>query len=278
MHKKSPARVLVAIAVLTLAALSCGLYFNFDNPTPSPLPPPPPIATPFVPTLAPPAVATATEAPPPPPADTVAPPPEPQAAAEEPSSEVPAEVEEYFGKGYLPYENGELITLDDFTKTAPTLNMVDLKPTGQQVQDFALWADIELKSTGQTTYPDYTGCGFAYRVQGQNEGYTAVLTNDYMRMGACSGGFKSCDLFGTSYSFNKGQVDVPNGSVAHFGMAVNNNRAWVMVNGLEVGQYTLYETRLTGTGDLHYAAVGNINEGFWSSCSITNARLWKSVP
>jgi hypothetical protein len=273
MHKDTPSRALLAIAVLALAVLACGLYFNFDNPTPSPIPPPP-LPPQILPTIAPP-----TQAPPPPTAtDTVAPSPEAEVTAQQPASEVPADIQDYFGKGYLPYQTGKLITLDDYSKSAPGLSVKDLKSTGQQVQDFALWADIELKSTGETTYPDYTGCGFAYRVQGQNEGYTAILTNDYMRMGACTSGFKICDLFGTSYSFNKGQVDVPNGSVARFAMAVNRNRAWVFVDGQEVGQYTLYETRLTGSGGLYYTAIGDINKGYWTSCKITNARLWKSEP
>ncbi len=278
MHDKNLVRVLIAIAVLGLATLACGLYLNMGTtPSPAPLPP---IPTLMPPTLAPPTLAPPTAAPQPTVEDTAAPPPEPESesTATEETSQQPAEVTEFYQRGFLPYENGEFYQLDDFSGSAKSLNVMSLTHTGQQVQDFALWADIELKSIGLTTYPKYTGCGFAYRALGMNEGYTAVLTNDYVRMGACASDFKLCDLFGTAYGFGTGQVDVPNGTKAEFSMAVNKNHAWVMVNGMQVGQYVLYETKLAGTGDLDYAVVSNINGGYSTTCNMTNIRLWKSQP
>jgi hypothetical protein len=188
-----------------------------------------------------------------------------------------AEVENYYQKAYLPFENGELSVLDDLSMAGRSFNLLELKPARQQVQDFALWADIVLNTTGSMTeYPDYTGCGFAYRVQNNSEGYTAILTNTAVRMGACSSGMELCTLFGTT--FGTGLVDVRNGQKVKFSLAVNKDRAWAFVDGAEVGQYSLYTTKLQGLGDLSYANVSYTNAGYQTSCEITNVRVWESLP
>jgi len=192
------------------------------------------------------------------------------------SSPVAADVKDYYGKGYLPFENGRLYTLDDFSEMRPSIKTFDFTRTGKQSQDFALWADIELDTTGTTSYPEYTGCGFAYRVQNNNEGYTAILTNEAVRMGHCAEGLSQCELFGTTYG--TGTVDVRDGTKARFSMAVNRDHAYVLVNGILAGKYTLFTTKLLGMGDLYYGVVSNINNGYWTSCKISNIQFWESIP
>lgn len=187
------------------------------------------------------------------------------------------DVQYYYEKGYLPYSTGALTSLPDFLKAQPSGSVVnDFTRTRTEAQDFALWADIELNTIGSTVYPKYTGCGFAYRVQNGSAGYTAILTNDYVRMGACSSGMYQCELFGTVAG--DGKVNVGNKTKAQFSLAVNKNRAYAFVDGTLVGQYDLYTTRLQGTGDLYYAAVSNYSAGYWSTCQMTNIRLWESHP
>jgi len=255
---------------LALSVLACGLDLGFGPTAPPPQPPP------ELPTAMPLPASSPTIPPSPPVQDTAAPPPEAETAVPDASSQAMADALDYYQKGYLPFENGELHMLEDFTKTNQSLDVVELTRTGQQVQDFALWADVQLDTTGTTTYPDYTGCGFAYRVQNNNEGYTAILTNEAVRMGACSGGMTLCTLFGTT--LGTGVVDVRDGSTAEFSLAVNKDRAWVLVDGLLVGQYTLYTTKLKGMGDLFFANVSNINAGYSTSCQISNVRVWESRP
>jgi hypothetical protein len=210
--------------------------------------------------------------------NTATPTPEPAGTATQDTSQVAADVKDYYARGFLPFENGQLTLLDDLSRTSLSLSVFDLANTHVHVQNFAVWADIELNSNGSPTYPDYTGCGFAYRVQNNNEGYTAILTNDYVRMGACTDGFRACTLFGTAYGFGTGMVDVPNGTKTRFALAANKDRAWALVDGKLVGQYMLYTTKLLGTGDLYYGAVSNINAGYQTSCKITNVRVWESRP
>ena len=187
-----------------------------------------------------------------------------------------ADIKDYYGKGYLPFETGQLYNLDDFSETKPSVKIFDFTRTGQQSQDFALWADIELDTTGSTTYPKYTGCGFAYRVQNNNEGYTAILTNDVVRVSHCTNGLSQCELFGTTHG--TGNVDVRDRTKVRFSLAVNRDRAYVLVDGVMVGQYTLFTTKLLGMGDLYYGVVSDINDEYWTSCKITNAQLWESTP
>lgn len=273
MHKQRPSRTWSVIAVLALTALACGLSVNLDSTAV-------PTQAPFqLPTGIPAAVSSPTA---PPEASVQAPsvpfqPPE--STATQANVQATADLPNYYMKGYLPYQVDQLQTLDDFSKTGSTLHVVDLTRARLQVQDFEVWADIELKTTGSTpTYPNYTGCGFAYRVQNNSEGYTAVLTNEAVRMGACNSGMTQCTLFGTTYGFGTGDVSVPNGSKARFSLAASRDHAWVLVDGVLVGQYSLYTTKLLGMGDLYYAAVSNINAGYSTSCKISNVSVWESQP
>ncbi len=273
MNKKRSYRVFGGILACALAALACGLQIDLGQTTTAPT------QEPFqLPTGIPPATAASlpTNPPEPPVQDTAAPQPTVENAITEESSEVAAEVQDYYQKGYLPFQNGQLYKLDDFSRTTPSLQVFEFKRTGQDAQDFALWADIELDSRGSTTYPNYTGCGFAYRVQGNNGGYTAILTNSAVRMGYCKGGMYQCELFGTT--FGTGEVDVSNKTKTKFSLVVNKDAAYVLVDDLLVGQYTLFTTKLLGMGEIYYGVVSNLNADYWTSCNISNVRVWESNP
>ncbi len=283
MNKNHSLRIWATISVCGLAALACGLYIDMGQ-TPAPTQPPfqlptsiPPVTAAILPTNPPATAAISPTNPPAPPApDAVTPPPAVEAAATAEANNVMAEVQDYYQKGYLPFQNGQLHVLDDFSKTSPSLNIFDFTRTRQQAQDFALWADIELDSRGLTTYPNYTGCGFAYRVQNNSDGYTAILTNEAVRLGYCSSGMRQCELFGTT--FGTGKVNAPNKTKTQFSLVVNKDIAYVLVDGVLVGQYTLFTTKLLGMGEIYYGAVSNLNAGYWTSCQISNVRVWESNP
>jgi hypothetical protein len=269
-HLHSISSVIASLALITLA---CGLVIKL---TPEAVPTQAPFT---LPTGIPPQVVSASPTNPPPPVVENTSTPllvASEASATQADSQVMADVQDYFDKGYLPFKNGRLTSLPDFSKTQPSTEINDFTRTKGQSQDFALWADIELNSIGSTKYPNYTGCGFAYRVQNNNQGYTAILTNDYVRLGACSSGMRQCELFGTLQG--TGQVDVRNKTKAHFSLIVNKDRAYVLVDEILAGQYNLFTTKLLGTGDLYYAAVSNYGAGYWTSCKMTNVQLWESYP
>jgi len=270
MQTKYPYNIRAVIIALALMTLACGLFVHV---TPTAVPTQAPIQLPT--TIAPPVILP-TSPPEPTVQNTSVPSPTAEVTATEATSPLMADVKDYYQKGYLPFENGQMHDLEDFSKKTSTINAFDFAATRQQSQDFALWADIELKSIGLTTYPNYTGCGFAYRVQNNSDGYTAILANDAVRMGACGSGLRLCTLFGTTYG--TGLVDTPNQTKAQFSLAVNKDHAWVLVNGLLVGKYSLYTTKLMGMGDLYYAVASNINAGYATSCKITNVHLWESEP
>ena len=273
MNKNYSYRIWVAISVCTLVVLACGLQVDLGQPTPAPT------QAPFqLPTGIPPVTAAIPPTNPPEPADlnTVAPQPTVVASVTEKPNAVMADVQDYFQKGYLPFQNGQLHALDDFSKPTLSSDIFSFTRTRQQAQDFALWADIELDSRGSATYPKYAGCGFAYRVQNNSDGYTAILTNDAVRMGYCKGGMRQCELFGTT--FGTGEVNVQNKTKTSFSLVVNKNTASVLVDGTLAGQYTLFTTKLLGTGEIYYGVVSNLNEGYSTSCKITNAQVWESNP
>jgi hypothetical protein len=274
MNKKNLRSLWAVIASLSFVTLACGLVINLT---------PEPVSTqaPFVlPTGIPPQVTASSTTPVPPAIENTS--AAPLVVTEAPvvtpaDSQIMTDVQDYFEKGYLPYENGDLTSLPDFSITQPSMDIHSFTRTKSQVQDFALWADIELNTIGSTTYPNYTGCGFAYRVQNNDRGYTAILTNDYIRMGACSSGMRQCELFGTRYG-TTGEVQVGNKKTTQFSLVVNKDSAHVFVDGILAGQYGLFTTKLLGTGDLYYDAVSNYGAGYWTTCKITNVRLWESKP
>ncbi|MBI5294971.1 MAG: hypothetical protein HY869_05810 [Chloroflexi bacterium] len=273
MTRKPSYRVWMAVSACAMLALACGLYIDLGQeatPTPPPfqIPTGIPPATAALPPTAPPSEPTAQ----PDPASQ----PTLEATATAQGADVMAEARDLYLKGYLPFPNGQLLTLDDFSLTAPALEVFHFKRSGRQAQNFALWADIVLDSRGETTYPDYTGCGFAYRVQNNTQGYTAILTNSAVRMGHCKDGLSTCELFGTT--FGSGEVKVANGVKTKFALVVNQTSAYVIVNDREVGQYSLFTTKLLGSGDIYYGVVSNVNGGYWSACQISNVRVWESLP
>jgi hypothetical protein len=52
----------------------------------------------------------------------------------------------------------------------------------------------------------------------------------------------------------------------------------VLVDDLLVGQYTLFTTKLLGMGEIYYGVVSNLNADYWTSCNISNVRVWESNP
>lgn len=254
-----PRPIWAAIIGLMLITLACGLVDNFA-----------PVTTPVQMPAELVATQAVTVASPTPPLPTVA-------IATEVDSQITAEVQEYYRRGYLPYQNGDLTSLPDFSKSqVSATDVYDFTRTGAESQDFALWADIKLNTVGSPAYPNYTGCGFFYRVQSNSQGYTAILTNAAVRMGAYSIDLGKSELFGTLSG--TGEVDVPNKTKAHFALTVNQNHAYVLVDGNLISTYNLYTTRLQGTGDLYYANVSNSGVGYWTTCEMTNIKLWESRP
>lgn len=273
MNKNRSHRIGAAISVCALVVLACDLQIDMGQATATPTQAPFQLPTSILPATA---ANPPTNPPEPPAVNTTAPQPAVEGSVTEASSDVPADVQDYYQKGYLPSQNGQLHVLNDFSKTSTSLNIFDFKPTGQQAQDFALWADIELDSRGSTTYPNYTGCGFAFHVQNNSEGYTAILTNDAVRVGDCRSGMRQCELFGTTHG--TGEVNVPNKTKTQFSLVVNKRFVYALVDGVLAGQYTLFTTKLLGMGDIYYGVVSNINAGYWTSCQISNVRVWEPSP
>jgi hypothetical protein len=95
-------------------------------------------------------------------------------------------------------------------------------------------------------------------------------------MGACSADMYDCELFGTIYG--DGTVDVGNKTKTKFSLVVNKDHAAVLVDDFLVGRYALFTTKLLGLGDLYYDTVSNYGAGYWTTCQMTNIRLWESQP
>lgn len=272
MTRKLSYRVWMAVSACAMLTLACGLYVDLGQEA---TPTPPPFQ---LPTGIPPATAAPPTAPPPAPVTQAVSTSQPASEASPTTQAENAlvEVQDLYQRGYLSSADGQLLALDDFSLTSPALDLFHFERSGRQAQNFALWADIVLESRGDTTYPDYTGCGFAYRVQNNTHGYTAILTNSAVRMGHCKDGLRVCELFGTTHG--TGEVSVANGVKTRFTLVVDQTSAYVLVDGREVGQYSLFTTKLLGSGDIYYSVVSNINGGYWSACQFSNVHVWEAAP
>ncbi len=187
-----------------------------------------------------------------------------------------ARVQDYYEQGYLASTNGHLYTLSDYSQEMAKINYLDFANTGynQKTENFVVWGDFEWESAGPVNYPEYSGCGFGYRVQEAGDWYTAILANDAVWMGYCDTSLRRCGRLGTTSG--TGRVDYGNPAQAEFTLIVNEDHAYVFVDGEFVGEYTLFKEKLRDPGYVLYGIISGTNRDFGTSCEATNVKLWVS--
>lgn len=258
MNKKDFGPIWKATIVLVLASLACS---STQAATPTAVPtntsvPPTATAT-LIPTSTP--MPTAT----------------PNIAATKQVEADQAILQKYVDNGYLPSTDGTLYSLRSSTFNMAQQNYLDFEDSGATVPvtDFAAWADISWSSAGIVNSPEYSGCGFAFRFQDNGDGYTAMLTNDSVLITWCFAGLGNrCGRVGKTKG--TGRVSLKDPAKAHFEFVVSNGLAYALVNGDLIGEYTLFDDKLTKPGNFYYTLISGTNKDYGTRCTVENAKLW----
>ncbi len=247
----------ILAAVLIVMSLACGAGESVLNPaTETPTPEPTPTKTPK-------------------PTATLKPTETPDVAATQAQQALLDELQDYYDKGYISSKEGTLHILSDYYREKAKIHYLGFNITGYDTPDvtnFIVWADVRWESAAPVNYPEYAGCGFGYRIQDEGTGYGALLTNDSIVMTYRYGTSDPWRRVGTTKG--PGTVDFGNPAEASLILIVNEDKAYALVDGSFIGEYTLSKDHLTGSGFLLYSIFSGTNKDYGTRCEITNARLW----
>ena len=264
MLKTISTRLFYAFLVLILASLACSVGAQAE---PTATPEPPATSTPL-PTSTP--IPTNT----PEPTSTPRPTKTPNVAATQAHEKMMAEIQGFVDEGYITSGDGELVSLEDHYREMAKINYLTFNETGYDglIQNFVFFGDVAWESAGPVNYPEYSGCGFAYRVKDGLGFYTALLTNDSVYMSYCDESTKMCGRLGTTRG--SGTLDFGNPAKASMTLVVSEDHAYVLVDGEFIGEYTLFKDKLREPGFVLYGMISGTNRDFGTSCAVTNPTLW----
>lgn len=218
-----------------------------------------------------PATATVT----PQPTATARPTATPNLAATQTAKETADRIQGYVDNGYLPDTKGKLSPLMDFNKEVAKKNYLSFDLAGPEdaIADFAAWGDMKWSSAAPVSCPEYSGCGFGFRVRDNGDAYNAMLTNDRVLITDCSAApGRRCGEVGKTRG--PGKVKFGNPAEAHFELIVNQKSAYVLVNHEFVGEYSLFQDKLTDPGYFLYSMISGTNKDYGTGCEITHGGLW----
>ena len=247
-------------SALLLVSVGCA---SVAAPTPTVAP----SSTPVPPTL----TATATI----PPTSTPRPTATPNLAATQAYEADQARLQKYVESGYIASTAGKVYSLDDSTQEMAQIHYLNYFASGYQdsVKDFAAWVDIKMSSAAPVSYPEYSGCGFGFRIKDNGDAYTAMVTNDSVLVTWCFQALgNKCGRVGKTSG--KGTVKLPNPAEAHLEFIVNGGTAHALVNGELVAKYTLFGDRLVEPGFFAYSIVSGTNKDYGTRCTMTNGKIW----
>jgi len=259
MNKNHKNKILSAFLALVFVTLACSSG-STTQPTPTSLP--------------------ATDTPTPKPTDRPTSTPKPTATpnvakTQEAEADL-ATIQKYVDNGYLSSANGKLYPLTDNTREMAQKNFLDYNLSGYDqdvITDFAVWADLDWTSAAPVNFPEFSGCGFGFRMQPSNfDAYTAMVTNDSVLVTWCFQALKGCGRVGKTRG--KGTVKLGNPAKVHFELIVNKGQAYALVNDEFVAEYTLFKDRLTDPGYFAYSIISGTNKDYGTRCTISNGKLW----
>lgn len=258
MNTKSFRPILLASVVLILVlAAACGTSATpTAAPTDTPIPP----------------TATATLKP----TSTPRPTATPNIAKTKEAEADQATLQKYVDSGYLSSTEGTIYPLQSKTFEMAQINYLNIESAGfnDQITDFAFWGDLKWSSAGKVNYPEFSGCGIAFRV-GDNfaDEYTAMITNDSVLVTWCFAALGNrCGRIGVTRG--TGRVKFGNPAEAHFEFVASGGQAYALVNGKFIGEYTFFKDRLTKPGYFTYSIISGTNKDYGTRCSVDNAKLW----
>jgi hypothetical protein len=193
----------------------------------------------------------------------------PNLAATQRVEELSAEVQAFYEKGYLATTDGRFTELDDFSADRAQLGSYAWLVFEDAASDFFMSAHFKWDSASKNS--DISGCGFVFGVQPNDDHYAVFLdrTNIEFRIRNLSLGYST--RVKPTRVVGKVKFDYP--AEADFTLIVKGARAYVLVNGEVVNEYTLLQGRPL-SGHVGLAVLSGTNKDYGTHCEMTNLHLW----
>jgi hypothetical protein len=256
MHR-NPTHVFISFfSMVALVSVACAI----SQPAPSPTSTPEPSATE---TASPTATQTSRPSP------TLRPTQTPNLAATERAVSLNAEVQEYFEKGYLNTTEGQMRELEDFHNEWAQLGYYNWLPLRDSASDFFLSAHFKWDSAFKNS--DISGCGFIFGLQPNDDHYAVFLDRQkvYFLITDHTLGFSKP----VTPTRGTGIVKFDYPAEADFTLIVKDAYAYTLVNGENVAEYTLAQSRAS-KGGLGLTVLSGTNRDYGTRCNMTNLHLW----
>jgi hypothetical protein len=193
----------------------------------------------------------------------------PNLAATERAEELNAEVETYFEKGYLATTEGRFRELDDFSYDWAQLHYYKPFPIQDGVSDFFLSANFKWDSAFKNS--DISGCGFIFGVQENGDHYAVFLDRQKVFFLITDHTLGFSKPAGPTRGTGIVKFDYP--AEANFTLIVKDSYAYVLVDGENVGEYTLAQSR-SSRGGIGLTVLSGTNKDYGTRCEMTNLHLW----
>lgn len=188
-------------------------------------------------------------------------------AATQHMDDLQAEIESYYEAGYVTTDEGNFKELDDFSYEWAQLGWYDMMPIGTKASDFVLSGHFKWESAYRNA--DTSGCGYVFSLQENGDHYAIFLDRSKVLFLITS------DQYGRRASPTRGtgvvKFDPP--AEADFTVIVNGNYMYALVDGQNVAEYTLAQSRSL-TGQIALTVLSGTNKDYGTRCEMTNLHLW----
>ena len=231
----------------------------------------PPTATPMSSTNTPTSQPTKTSKPTETPKPTQTPKPTftPNIAATQKYDEFNSLLEQIKNDGYISTTDGKTIELDPFTGEMAQIGWLRFWPiesVNPINSDFVFKAKFNWSSAIKN--PDSSGCGFVFGIQENGDYYAVYLTNSNVTFFLKRGS----RVYRVGKTSGVGVYDFDNPAEAEFVIAVHDQKAYVLVDGVPT-LYTLSVDQTTN-GYIGNSVLSGTNSDYGTRCEATEMLLW----
>jgi len=196
----------------------------------------------------------------------------PDVAATQRYDDILTQVERFKEAGHIPTTQGKYIELPEYHKEWAQRQWstrewyFDYEP-----ESFVFTAHAKWSTAGPTS--ETSGCGIAFGTQDDGRGYGIFL--DKARIY-----FAYYDLkyyYELGKTRGSGRLNFGNPAEAKFSLAVYDYKAYVYVDDVFIGEYSLSKDKPL-KGYFGYGLISGTNKDYGTRCDITDPRLWQISP
>jgi hypothetical protein len=179
-----------------------------------------------------------------------------------------AEAQEYFDLGYLSSADGEFTEIDDFETEWAQLYWYQWFPLDETAADFYFSAHFSWESAYQNA--DTSGCGLVFGLQDNRDHYAVFLDRSKVLFLINNGS----GVRNMGRTRGSGRVKFGNPAEADFKVIVKDTYAYVLVDDVVVGEYTLSQSQPV-RGDLALTVLSGTNKDYGTRCEITDIHVFR---